>query len=77
VFLPDPTPGPASEGTPISGIQLWRVASTAAGFLVALALAWIFPTLTYYSLLVLLLTYPLDLLIKPRIARREAARRAK
>jgi uncharacterized membrane protein len=66
-----------SKGAPISAIQLWGIGSTAAGFIVAMALSLIFPPIHYYSLLVLLLTTPLDLLIKPRIARWEAARAEK
>jgi uncharacterized membrane protein len=65
-----------AKGTRMSAIQLWGIASTAGGFLVALVLTWIFPAITYYSLLVLLLAYPLDLLVKPRIVRREAVARS-
>jgi uncharacterized membrane protein len=63
-----------AKGTSISGVGLWGVASTAAGFAVALGLSLIFPGIHYYSLLVLLLAGPLDGIVKPRIARREAAR---
>lgn len=66
-----------AKGAPISGAQLWGIGSTAAGFLVALLLSWIFPVLNYYSLLVLLLTFPLDAIMKPRIVRREIARTPK
>jgi uncharacterized membrane protein len=63
-----------AKGTSISRVELWGVASTAAGFAVALALSLIFPGIHYYSLLVLLLAGPLDAIVKPRIVRREAAR---
>jgi uncharacterized membrane protein len=65
------------EDAPISVTQIWGIGSTAAGFLIALALSWIFPALHYYSLLVLLLTFPLDAIVKPRLRRRETARTSK
>jgi uncharacterized membrane protein len=63
-----------ARGTSISGVDLWGIGSTTAGFVVALALSLIFPGIHYYSLLVLVLTGPLDAIVKPRIARREATR---
>ena len=66
-----------AKDSPIDGTQLWGIGSTAAGFLVALLLSLIFPAINYYSLLVLLLTFPLDAIMKPRIRRREAARARK
>ena len=63
-------------GKPTSGVQVWGIGSTAVAFLVALALALIFPAIRYYSLFALLLTFPLDAIIKPRILRREAAKHA-
>jgi uncharacterized membrane protein len=62
-------------GKQTSATQVWGIGSTAGAFLVALALSLIFPKIHYYSLFALLLTFPLDLLIKPRIRRREAALR--
>ena len=58
---------------PTSALQVWGIGSTAAGFLLALLLALIFPSLHYWALLVLLLSTPLDLLVKPLIRRREIA----
>jgi uncharacterized membrane protein len=63
-----------AKDEPISGTELWGVGSTAAGFIIAFAISLIFPVVTYYSLLVLLLSGPLDAIVKPRIARAEAAR---
>lgn len=62
------------QGKPTSALQIWGVGSSTAGFAVALVLELIFPSLHYYTLLVLLLTTPLDFLVKPRIRRREAAK---
>jgi uncharacterized membrane protein len=62
---------------PTSAVQVWGIGSTAAGFLLALVLALVFPGLHYWTLLVLLLATPLDLLVKPRIRRREKAKAPK
>ena len=70
-------PGLQAKGSPIADTQLWGVGSTAAGFTIAFSLSAIFPVIHYYSLLILVLTYPLDLIVKPRIARRQAARAKK
>ncbi|HEY1529572.1 MAG TPA: TMEM175 family protein [Galbitalea sp.] len=67
-------PAMQRKDAPISGAQIWGIGTTAIGFLVAFALAWIFPSLHYNSLFVLLLTFPADMIAKPRIRRREAAR---
>lgn len=60
-------------GKQTSLVQVWGIGSTAAAFLLALALAVIFPAIHYYSLFALLLTVPLDFIIKPRLRRRETA----
>jgi uncharacterized membrane protein len=65
------------EGKPESALQIWGNGSTAAGFALAFILELIFPTLHYWTLLVLFLATPLDVLIKPRIRKREAARAPK
>jgi uncharacterized membrane protein len=62
---------------PTSALQVWGIGSTTAGFLIALLLALIFPSLHYWALLVLLLSTPLDLLVKPLIRRREIAKAPK
>jgi uncharacterized membrane protein len=62
------------RGHPLPGAELWGVASTCVGFLLAFLLSLLFPVVTYYSLLILVLTWPLDRIVKPRILRREAAR---
>jgi uncharacterized membrane protein len=62
------------KGKPTSLVQIWGIGSTAVTFLIALALELIFPVIHYWSLLALLLTFPLDAILKPRIRRREAAR---
>jgi uncharacterized membrane protein len=64
-------------GKPTSALQVWSIGSSAAGFLLALALELIFPNLHYWTLLVLLLATPLNLLVKPVLHRREAARTPK
>jgi uncharacterized membrane protein len=63
--------------TRISAIQLWGTASSAVGFVIALALVLIFPKITYYSLLVLLLQSPAGWIVKPRIRRHESASAAR
>ena len=65
------------KGKPASAVQVWSISFTAAGFVLALALAMIFPGLHYWTLLVLLIATPLDLLVKPRIRRMEAAKAPK
>jgi uncharacterized membrane protein len=65
------------EGKPESALQIWGNGSTAAGFALAFVLELIFPNLHYWTLLVLFLATPLDVLIKPRIRKREAARAPK
>lgn len=60
--------------TRISAMQLWGIGSSAAGFVLALVVELVFPRLTYYPLLLLLLSTPVGWLVKPRIARRDAAR---
>jgi uncharacterized membrane protein len=65
-------PALQAKGATISTVAVWGIGSTAVAFL--LAFAWIFPGVHYYSLFILLLTFPLDLLVKPRLRRREAAK---
>jgi uncharacterized membrane protein len=60
--------------TRISGMQLWGIASTAACFIIAFVLVIIFPRITFYSLLALLLATPATAIVGPRIRRHEAAR---
>jgi uncharacterized membrane protein len=62
------------KGKPESALQIWGNGSTAVGFALAFVLELIFPTLHYWTLLILLLATPLDLLVKPRIRKREAAK---
>jgi uncharacterized membrane protein len=66
-----------AKDAPISTVAVWGIGSTAVAFIVAFAVSWIFPNVHYYSLFILLLTFPLDVLIKPRLRRREAARSPK
>jgi uncharacterized membrane protein len=61
------------RGHALSATELWGIGSSCVGFGLALALCLIFPILNYYSLLVLVLTFPLDLIVKPRIRARERA----
>jgi uncharacterized membrane protein len=63
-----------AKESPISTVAVWGIGSTAVAFILAFVVSWIFPNVHYYSLFILLLTFPLDLLIKPRLRRREAAR---
>jgi uncharacterized membrane protein len=60
-----------SKNKRVSATQVWGIGTTAIGFAVALLLELIFPSIHYYSLLALLLTFPLDALIKPRLRARE------
>jgi len=62
------------EHTRISAMQLWGIASSAGGFVLALVVELIFPRLTYYPLLLIMLSTPAGYFVKPRIARRDAAR---
>lgn len=66
-----------NRGKATSAVQVWGIGTTSAGFLLALVLVLIYPPVGYWSLLLLLLTFPLDLLVTPRIRRREAARGAR
>jgi uncharacterized membrane protein len=63
------------KGKAISTAQTWGIGSTAVAFLIAFVLNALFPELHYWVLFALFLTVPLDALIKPRLRRREAARR--
>jgi uncharacterized membrane protein len=63
-----------SKDRPLSATQVWGIGSTAVGFVIALILSLAIPAIHYYSLLVLLLSFPLDAIMKPRIRRREAER---
>ncbi len=65
---------PELQTRPTSRVQLWAVGSNTTAFLIALLLLIIVPSLGYYALLVAAITIPLDRIVKPRIARREAAR---
>ena len=51
-------------------VRLYGVGSTAAAFVLALIIAMIFPSLGLYPLLLLLLTIPLDMIVKPRLRAR-------
>ncbi len=57
-------------------VSLYGTASTAAAFIVALILGLIFPGIGYYWLLLLLLTVPLDAIVKPRLHARAMNARA-
>ena len=57
-------------------VRLWGIGSTTCAFLVALAISFVFPHLTYYPLLLLFLTPPLDRIVRPRLQARDARRRA-
>ncbi len=50
-------------------IALWGVGSSAAIFVLALILGVLVPVINYFALLLLLLTYPLDAIVKPRLRR--------
>lgn len=47
--------------------SLWGVGSNAAAFIVALVIGVVFPQINYYALLLLVLTIPLDWIVKPRL----------
>jgi uncharacterized membrane protein len=65
---------PEMQTKPTSRVLLWGVGSNTAGFALALVIVLVFPPVGYYALLTPALTILLDPLVKPRIARREAAR---
>ena len=65
---------PEMQTKPISRVLLWGVGSNTAGFAIALVLVLVVPSVGYFALLTPALTIPLDPIVKPRIARREAAR---
>jgi uncharacterized membrane protein len=48
-------------------LLLYGVGSGAAGFILALVIGVVFPQINYYALVILLLTIPLDWVIKPRL----------
>ena len=48
-------------------VTLYGVASTAAAFVLALILSQLFPAIGLYWLLLLLITFPLDWIVKPRL----------
>jgi uncharacterized membrane protein len=48
-------------------VSLYGVGSNAAGFVLALIIGVVFPQINYFALLILLLTIPLDWIIKPRL----------
>ena len=47
--------------------NLYGVGSTAVAFVLALIIGVVFPQINYYALLILLLTIPLDWVVKPRL----------
>jgi len=51
---------------------LYGVGSTAVAFVLALIVGVVFPQINYYALLILLLTIPLDWIVKPRLRRATA-----
>lgn len=55
--------------------RLWGSSATAGGFIIALILGLAVPHLNFYALLVLLLTFPADVLMKPRFRKRDEERR--
>jgi uncharacterized membrane protein len=65
------------KGTSLSASQLYGVSATSVGFILALALELIFPALNYWTLLALFISFPLDVIVKPRIVRVDAARTAR
>ena len=48
-------------------VNLWGVGSNAAAFVLALIISLVFPTVSFFSLLLLLVTIPLDRIVKPRL----------
>jgi uncharacterized membrane protein len=64
---------PEMQTKPTSRVLLWGVGSNTAGFIIAFLLVLVLPSAGYYALLVPALTIVLDPIVKPRIARREAA----
>jgi uncharacterized membrane protein len=65
-----------SEGDSEKITRLWGTGSTAFFQVLALAVSLTFPVVSYYSLLLLLLSGPLDRIVKPRLRRWDAAKRA-
>jgi uncharacterized membrane protein YfcA len=55
--------------------RLWGVGSTSVAFVIAFILGVFVPGVHYYALLVLLLTIPLDHIMKPRFKKWDAERR--
>lgn len=68
---------PEMQTKPTSRVLLWGVGSNTAGFIIALLLVLAFPPISYYALLTPALTIVLDPIVKPRIARWEAAQKRK
>jgi uncharacterized membrane protein len=60
------------KGKPTSAVEVWGIGTTAAAFALALLLVLIYPPIGYWSMLALLLTFPLDVILKPRIRKRES-----
>jgi uncharacterized membrane protein len=65
------------KGTSLSAVQLYGMTTTTVGFILALVLELIFPALNYWTLFALFIAVPLDLVIKPKIVRAEAAKTAR
>ena len=61
------------RGHAISAVQLWGIGVTSALFVLAFILAVLFPGLNYYALFILFLSWPLDVIFKPRIRKHERA----
>jgi uncharacterized membrane protein len=68
---------PEMQTRPTSRVLLYGVGSNTTGFIIALVLVLIFPPIGYFALLTPALTIVLDPIVKPRIARREAALKKK
>lgn len=68
---------PDMQSKPTSRVLLWGVGSNTTGFVIAFLLVLAAPPVGYYALLLPALTVVLDPIVKPRIARREAALAAK
>jgi uncharacterized membrane protein len=56
--------------------EVWGTGITSVIFIIALVLALLIPHVTYWGLALLLITGPLDRIVKPRIRRWETAKRA-
>ena len=50
-------------------VTLWGVGSTSAMFVLAFIVGVLVPAINYFALLLLLLTFPLDAIVKPRLRR--------